>query len=81
MAVAFLNVTRLTTHIDEIKELVMAKGIHILAINETKLSSDIPDSIIAINDFELRRLDRNEHGGGVAFYIKDTIRYTEFRHS
>ena len=75
MAVAFLNVTRLTTHIDEIRESVMAKGIHILAINETKLSSDIPDSIIAINDFELRRLDRNEHGGGVAFYIKDTINY------
>ena len=53
----------------------MVKGIHILAINETKLSSDIPDSIIAINDFELERLDRNQHGGGVAFYIKDTINY------
>ena len=54
----------------------MVKGIHILAINETKLSSDIPDSIISINDFELERLDRYEHGGGeggaVAFYIKDT---------
>ena len=75
MAVAFLNVNRLTTHIDEIREFVMVKGIHILAINETKLSSDIPDSIIAINDFELERLDRNQHGGGVAFYIKDTINY------
>ena len=53
----------------------MVKGIHNLAINETKLSSDIPDSIIAINDFELERLDRNQHGGGVAFYIKDTINY------
>ena len=46
-----------------------------MAINETKLSSDIPDSIIAINGFELERLDRNKHGGGVAFYIKDTINY------
>ena len=76
MAVAFLNINRLTTHIDEIREFVMVKGIHILAINnEMKLSSDIPDSIIAINDFELERLDRNRHGGGVAFYIKDTINY------
>ena len=48
----------------------MIKGIHILAINETKLSSDIPDSVIAINDFELERLDRNQHGGGVAFLHK-----------
>ena len=72
MTVVFLNVNRLTTHIDEIREFVMVKGIQILAINETKLSSDIPDSIIAINDFELERLDRNEHGGGVAFHMKDT---------
>ena len=46
----------------------MVKGIHILAINETKLSLDIPDSIITINDFELEKLDRIEHGGGVAFF-------------
>ena len=49
MAVAFLNVNRLTTRIDEIREFVMVKGIHILAINETKLSSDIPDSITILN--------------------------------
>ena len=67
--------TCITTQIDEIREFVMVKGIHILAINKTKLSSDIPGSVIAINDFELERLDRNEHGGGVAFYIKDTINY------
>ena len=75
MAVAFLNVNHLTTHIDEIRKFVMVKGIHILATNETKLSSDIPDSIVAINDFELERLDRNQHAGGVVFYIKDTINY------
>ena len=62
MAVAVLNVNRLTTHIDEIREFVMVKGIHILAINETKLSSDIPDRIIAISDFELERLVRKKHG-------------------
>ena len=28
---------------------------------------NIPDSIIAINDFESESLDRNEHGGGVGF--------------
>ena len=76
MAVAFLNVNLSTTHIDEIREFVMVQqGIHTLAINETKLSSDIADISIAINDFTLKRLDRNEHGGGIAFYIKDTINY------
>ena len=64
-----------TPHIDEIRDFVMVKGKYILASNESKLSSDIPDSIIAINNFESERLDRNEHGGGIAFYMEDTINY------
>ena len=49
----FKNVNHLITHIDEMREFEMVKGIRILAVNKTKLSSDIPDSIMAINAFEL----------------------------
>ena len=67
----------MTPHIDEIRDFVMVKGKYILAStsNKLKLSSDIPDSIIAINNFESERLDRNENGGRIAFCMEDTINY------
>ena len=43
--------------------------IDIIAINETKLESNIDNSRVALNDLSLLRCDRNRHGGGVAMYI------------
>ena len=40
--------------------------VDVIAINETKLDKKIADDAIAIDDFILKRLDRNRHGGGVA---------------
>ena len=39
MAMATLNINRLTTHIDELRLVMEEKNIHILAINETRLDS------------------------------------------
>ena len=44
MAIASLNVNSLLLHIDEIRMLVKELGIHILALNETKLDKSIGDS-------------------------------------
>jgi exonuclease III len=49
----------------------------ILAINETKLDSTISDSEIYINEYIVIRKDRNRNGGGVAFFIKNTLSYSE----
>jgi hypothetical protein len=49
----------------------------ILAINETKLDSTISDSEIYINEYAVIRKDRNRNGGGVAFFIKNTLSYSE----
>ena len=50
-------------------------GIQFLALNETKICSDILNENLEINVYKLGRKDRNRYGGGVAFYCKDTLRY------
>ena len=49
--------------------------IDIISINETKLDDTIRNEQVAIEGFSLLRLDRNRHGGGVAFYIRETVNY------
>ena len=73
MTIASLNVNSLLLHIDEIRMLVNELGIHILALNETKLDKSIDDSLVGIEGYTLKRCDRDRHGGGVAIYIKDTL--------
>ena len=46
---------------------------HTIHVNETRLSSDIVSSEIAIQNFQLFRLDRNCHGGGVAIYTHPSL--------
>ena len=53
--------------------LVKELGIHILALNETKLDKSIDDSLVSIEGYTIKRCDRDRHGGGVAIYLKDTL--------
>ena len=71
--VASLNVNSLLLHIDEIRATVKELGIHILAINETKLDGHIADELVDIDGFSIKRCDRNRNGGGVAIYVKDNL--------
>ena len=71
--VASLNVNSLLLHIDEIHSSMEELGIHILAINETKLDGHIADELVDIDGFSIKRCDRNRIGGGVALYIKDNL--------
>ena len=73
MTIASLNVNSLLLHIDEIRMLVNELGIHILALNETKLDKSIDDSLVGIEGYTLKRCDRDRHGGGVTIYIKDAL--------
>ena len=73
IAIASLNVNSLLLHIDEIRSLSKNLGIHVLAINETKLDKNIHDDLVRIGGFSIIRRDRNRNGGGVALYIKDSL--------
>ena len=49
-------------------------SIHFPVLNETKISDDINCEGLKINGFKFDRNYRNRHGGGVAFFCKDTLK-------
>ena len=65
----------LLSHHDEVQLLLRDHDIHIIAINETTLDPSYSSQLTRINRFEHERNDRTSNGGGVASYIKDSIRY------
>ena len=75
MAIASLNVNGLRSHLDEVKILMTDLGIHILALNETKLAPDYPKELTNVAGYQQERLDRTCNGGGVSIYIRDSIKY------
>ena len=75
MVIASLNVNGLHLHLDEIKCLVNEKVIHILAENETKLHNEITDNLLKIEGYTLHREDRNRNGGGVAVYVRNSLKH------
>lgn len=44
-----------------------------LAINETRLDFSFPNTAISIPGYSLVRMGRNRNGGGVTFYIRNSI--------
>ena len=77
MAIASLNINGLRSHLDEIKLLLNDRGIHILALNETKLDALIPKELSEIPGYQQKkRLDRTCNDGGVALYVRDSIKLT-----
>ena len=75
MVIASLNVNGIRSHLDEVQLLLNNLGIHILALNETKLDSSIAKELTDIAGYQQKRLDRTCHGGGVSIYIRDSIRF------
>ena len=76
LSLAALNVNGLRSHHDEVSSLIKEKGIHILALNETKLVNSYPKELTNIEGYQQERKDRNAIRGGVALYIREPIQYT-----
>ena len=70
-----LNIVSLTKNIDELRTILIKNGVHVCALNETRLDKDIDDSDIKVPDYSVIRKDRNRNGGGVAIYIHKDINY------
>ena len=75
MAIASLNVNGLRSHLDEVKLLTNDLGIHILALNETKLDPNYPQELTHFQGYQQERRERTCNGGGVSIYIRDSIKY------
>ena len=52
---AFLNIVRLSGKIDEIQHSVCNKNVDLIAFNETRLDTSIPDGLIHIDGYEVVR--------------------------
>ena len=76
MVIASLNVNSLPLHKDELSAFINDKGIHILALNETKLDKKTPKQLMNIKSYKIELEDRNRHGGGVAIYIRESINHS-----
>ena len=75
---AFLNITSLPRHIDELRIIRHSKCLDLLAINETRLHDIIADNEVSVDGYDIVRRDRplnGRNGGGVCFYIRSNITY------
>ena len=73
--IALLNVNSLTKHLDELKVFMANKPLDVLAINESKLDLVDSDRLVNLEGYNIVRRDRNKHGGGVCFYLRNTITF------
>ena len=64
MAIASLNINGLRSHLDEVQLLIRNLGIHILALNETKLNPEFPKELTCVAGYQQERLQRTCNGGG-----------------
>ena len=76
LCIADLNINSLRHKVDQVSQLLTNHNIDIIGLTETHLSSDFNDAELHIPHFRLFRKDRNEFGGGVAFYAKDFLNVT-----
>ena len=49
------------------------QGIHILALNESKIDDNYPSDLLQIDGYRFVRYDGNRDGGGVGFYVSNTV--------
>jgi len=80
LQLAHLNCRSLLTHFDLFRDYVCSLEHDILALTETCLRSDVADGVVNIPGYNFIRLDRPTHGGGVAMYIRDSLRFKVLDH-
>ena len=73
--IANLNINRLLKHIDELRLCLTNQQLDILAINETKMDSDVPLDLISLEGYTWVSKNRNRSAGGVGFYIRNSINF------
>ena len=64
----------MSDHLLNIKrKLPILLDLDVLCLNKTRLSSNISDCEINIENYIIYRKDRNREGGGVAIYVKSDV--------
>jgi len=69
--ILYYNARSLLPKMDELRVLVDMQQPHIVSIVETWLSSEVSDNEIFLQGYQVLRLDRNRHGGGILMFIHE----------
>lgn len=72
---AHFNVRSVCTGFDLLSELILKEQFTIVGLSETWLDSGVDSNNFAIDGYKLLRKDRVGRGGGVAFYIHNSIKF------
>ena len=79
LTIGNINICHLKNKIDDVNLLIDSHPgkVHILGINETRLDTDVDDSLIHINNFSFFRKDAEHKDGhtGLVIYFHDSIRH------
>ena len=67
--VMYYNVRSLLPKLDELKAICATSIPDIVCVFETWLDNSILDNEVTVPNYQLFRLDRNRHGGGIAIYV------------
>ena len=68
-----LNIRSLLPKLDELRIIARNTRAVCICITETWLDETVLDSIIQIQNYNIRRKDRNRHGGGVCIYVRTDL--------
>ena len=75
LRVGFLNVNSLKLQIQEIRQFLHNDySFHLFGIAESKLSPVVDDYLVRVKGYTLIRQDRKVGGGGVALYVRNTLK-------
>ena len=73
--IASSNITSLPKHIDELRIAMKNNEIDVLAINESRMDNSIAPEMVTVHGYNWVSKDRNRFGGGVGFYVRNTINF------
>ena len=79
--ICHINAQSLYPKMDEFRFLFEDTKMDIVCVSETWFARDLPDSLVNANGYNILRNDRRGQAGGVAIFIRNSIRYKEIRRS
>lgn len=74
LKIAHVNICSLRNKVKDIQEIIYHHNIDILGVTETWLDRTVSDSLLFVPNYILYRKDRSQgRGGGVCYYVRDTL--------
>ena len=72
-----VNVNCLPPQIDQHRYIAKRSKSVVIGIMEPNIDNCVLDQEIQIDNYQILRCDRNEKGGGVAFYVRNDLNYVK----